>query len=347
MRFLRLAILILFYGCAPKGLTPCCEVLGFEEFQAESDLISQEGKYGILSLAGECFYELEPSDFEKRADVIGEGDRLKVSLFRPGREDLVNNIHQLSERINGFRIEEGELSVAGFEPVYVKGLTLKQAKEKISSAFQKEVKDVEVYLSFSHKEHNKIELMGMVRRDELEVREETKLYEVLSKAGIAPEANLFASYLVRDSRPLKVDMNRLVREGDMSQNIFVRPGDKLYIANALERSVLMMGELRLPRPIPVVTGSLSLKEALALSGGIPFTGDERHIHVIRGTEECPRIYSLSLNCILQESNKRLLLIPGDVVYVSQKPITKWNIFLMQLQPTLTAALTAKAIAEIR
>ena len=75
-------------------------------------------------------------------------------------------------------------------------------------------------------------------------------YEILAKAHMPPDANLYASYLLRQDRPLKVDMNRL------------------------------------------------------------------------------------------------LLIPGDVVYVSQKPITEWNIFLTQLAPTLDALLSAQAIYKL-
>jgi protein involved in polysaccharide export with SLBB domain len=38
-------------------------------------------------------------------------------------------------------------------------------------------------------------------------------------------ADLHHSMLIRNGKPLAVDFNRLLREGDMSQNIYLRPND--------------------------------------------------------------------------------------------------------------------------
>lgn len=336
-------LFLLLAGCSPHEIAPCYEVYGLEEFSAESDLIAREGKFGIMALEGKTFQDLSEDDLKAYKETLTEGDRIQVVLYHPGRQDLVDSIHMVSERIGGFKVEGGEITLPGFEPIYVLGLSLDEAKKKMNGALQSSVRGLEVFLSFKERTSRKVELMGLVRQDSLEVDGKIRLYEVLAKASIAPDANLYASYLIRCGLPLKVDMNRLIREGDMSQNIVMRPGDKIYIANALEKTALVMGEVRRPRPIPLITGSISLREAIALSGGIPFTGDDKHINIIRGDVVEPQIYVLSMDSVLQENNRRLLLIPGDVVYISEKPITRWNIFLTQLQPTLNLILSAQAI----
>src|SRR5258708_6516200 len=83
---------------------------------------------------------------------------------------------------------------------------------------------------------------------------------------------------------------------------------RFYIGNAGEKTALVMGEVRTPRSIPLVTGTLSLREALALANGIPYTGDDRHIQIIRGQTLCPKIFVLSMKCVLHEPNSRLLLM---------------------------------------
>lgn len=344
LRLLLAGVLFSLIGCAPKQIAPAYAVYGWEEFAAESDLIAQEGKFGILALEGKCFKPLSPDDFIPEPETLEENDQIGIALFHPGRPDLVQNIHLLSERIGGFRVEGGSLSVPGFEPIYVKGLTIREAQEKMSVAFKEEVKGVEVFLTVRKKSSRNVELLGLVRQPVVQIDAKTTLFEVLSKAAIVQEANLFASYLLRNGCPLKVDMNRLVRDGDLSDNVVMKPGDKIYIAHAMEKTALVMGEVRHPRPLPLLSGALPLREAIALAGGIPFTGDESHIYVIRGDICDPQIFVMGLDQVLQENRMRLLLIPGDVVYVTQKPITRWNIFLTELQPTLNLLVTGKLLA---
>lgn len=317
--------------------------MGVEEFTAESDLIYEQGKFGILALEGKVFEDLPEDALDCYIDTIKEDDVLNVVLYHPSRRDLMDAVHSVCQRTGGFKISKGMIHLPDFTPTKVEGLTLEEAKTCLSEKLNSSIKDVEIFISFKERPSHKVELMGLVRRDSVEVDGRVRLYEVLAKSFLPPDANLYASYLLRDGIPLKVDMNRLIREGDMSQNIVMRGGDKIYIANVLEKTALVMGEVRRPRPIPLVSGAISLREAIALAGGIPFTGDDSRIHVIRGEVCNPQIYILSMKHVLQENNNRLLLIPGDVVYVTEKPITSWNIFLTQLQPTVNLILSGQAI----
>lgn len=336
---------LLVTSCSPPP--PCdYDLFGEEEFVADSQIIYEEGKFGILALEGQVFADLPPDALEPYADKIAEDDVLNVVLFHPSRRDLMDVIHSVCTRTGGFKVAQGYLYLPDFPPMYVAGLTLSEAKEKLTSYLRTSMPDADIFVTFKERPSHKVELLGSVQRDSIEVDGRVCLYEILAKAHLPQDANLYASYLLRDNRPLKVDMNRLIREGDMSQNLVMRAGDKIYIANGLEKTALVMGEVRAPRPIPLVSGSLSLREALALAGGIPYTGDERHIQVIRGDICCPKIFVLSMKRVVHENNHHLLLIPGDVVYVSQKPITKWNIFLSELAPTLNIVLTSQAIYNL-
>ena len=89
-----------------------------------------------------------------------------------------------------------------------------------------------------------------------------------------------------------------------------------------------------PCAIGLPYGFMSLREALVTAGGIPFTGDRDCIQVIRGNLMCPKVYILSWKHITLLPNESLLLMPGDVIYVSEKPITSWNRFISQLFPSM-------------
>ncbi len=51
------------------------------------------------------------------------------------------------------------------------------------------------------------------------------------------------SYVVRNGEPLPVDLFKLMNQGDMSQNIVMRGGDKIFIANPRDANVMIMGEV--------------------------------------------------------------------------------------------------------
>jgi polysaccharide export outer membrane protein len=167
-----------------------------------------------------------------------------------------------------------------------------------------------------------------------------RLYEVLCKAHVPNGANLFNSYVHRCGKKLPIDLYRLMHDGDMDYNIVMRGGDKIYIADPQDARVMVMGEVLMPKPIPLPCGSMSLREALVSAGGIPFTGNRNCIQVIRGNMLKPKIYLLSWEQIIHLPNDSLLLMPGDTVYVSETPITQWNRFISQLLPSLSGVQTS-------
>ncbi|EKE08173.1 MAG: hypothetical protein ACD_17C00305G0001 [uncultured bacterium] len=177
--------------------------------------------------------------------------------------------------------------------------------------------------------------MGLTGTSSIPVNGKLRLFDLLSMARIPVDANLFKSYVLRGGHPLPIDMTRLIKNGDMSQNIVMRGGDKVYIAEASASTLMVMGEVGRDRTIALPNGCMSLRQALAEAGGIPYTGDKSYIQVIRGNICQPKIYTLNWQHVIHLPNDSLLLMPGDIVYVCAKPITEWNRFISQLLPSFT------------
>ena len=74
---------------------------------------------------------------------------------------------------------------------------------------------------------------------------------------------------MRQAQLLPVDMNQLMKNGDMSQNIVMQGGDKIYIADASSSTVMMMGEVTHRGLINLPQGFLPLREASSSSGRDP------------------------------------------------------------------------------
>jgi polysaccharide biosynthesis/export protein len=316
-------------SCTTPPIKYCVE--GSPEFVMDSYKI-REGKFSILAMEGEEICPFPCHFLYEYEDIIDEDDILKIAIYHPHRDDLVAYVNQIGETV-GYRVSQGQIHLPGLGSVPIKGLTLDQGREKIQSLYDNQVDNIEVFIEYANRLHSNVELIGAVGIAQIPVNGRIRLYEVLSKAGIPPNANLFKSYVIRDQTLLAIDLYKLIHEGDMSQNIVMRPKDKIFIADPMESNVMVMGEVGCPKVIPVPQGFISLREAIVAAGGIPFTGDKRCIQVIRGNIINPKIYRLSWNHIIHLPNQSLLLMPGDTVYISEKPITKWNRFIDQLLPS--------------
>jgi polysaccharide export outer membrane protein len=308
-------------------------LFGADEFVLDSYKI-REGKFSILEMEGKTFDELDEGLLSETTDSIHEDDLLEIALYHPSRRDLCDAIRHIGQTV-GFRVVEGRVTLPDLSPIEVAGLSLEQARKKIQCHYQKQIKDVEVFLTYRDRIARKVELAGMVSIPSVVVDGKVRLFDVLSKARVPPEANLFKSYVIRNNALLSVDLQKLLKEGDMSQNVVMQGGDKIYIAEPSAATIMVMGEVGVERVVNLPKGFLPLREALAEARGIQYTGDKSYIQVIRGNIVRPKIYTLSWEHIIHLPNDSLLLMPGDIVYVAAKPITEWNRFISQLLPSFT------------
>lgn len=333
---------ILLLLCA---LTSCCrrpchqfDVYGADEFVIDSYKIRQ-GKLAILDMEGIAIGELDCDAMDEYQDVIFEDDILNIAIYHPKRRDIMDAIQLINERV-GFRVSQGKVDLPDIPSIYVAGLTLEEARFAIQQCYRDHIQDIEVFINYRNRLSRKVELTGSVNTPVIPVDGKIRLYEILALAQVPNNANFFKSYVVRDGVQLPIDLYKLMNEGDMSQNIVMRGGDRIFIANPSDTTVMVMGEVGSPRAVNLPYGFMSLREALVSAGGIPFTGNRDCIQVIRGNLQNPKIYVLSWNHIIHLPNDSLLLMPGDTVYVTEKPITQWNRFIDQLLPSCLGVQTA-------
>lgn len=343
---MRLLILLFFFAASCsnppyKGR----EVCGADDFVIDSYQI-REGKYCHLALEGQCMPCFDGSLLEPMEARIEEGDSLDLLYYHPTRKDLTSAISQAGQA-DGYRVRCGAIYLPDMGRHEIKGLTLSEAQEKLRKRFRSEIADSDVFLSFRDRPGQKIELIGLIEKNCVPVCGETRLFEVLASAKMSPAANLFKSYVVRGGEMLPVDLYKLVKEGDMSQNIAMRGGDKVYVADPSASPLMVLGEVNKQQVIDLPNGFMPLRQALAMAGGIPFTGDKRYIQIIRGSIACPKIYTLNWEHIVRLPTDSLLVIPGDIVYVAATPIARWDRFVNQILPTLVGFdLVSKGVKNV-
>jgi polysaccharide export outer membrane protein len=330
MYFVLFCTLLFLFGCsnAPyKGK----DALGADEFVMDSYKI-REGKFSILQLEGQPYEELSKELLDEYKDLIQDGDVLQIAIYHPSRSDITTAVQAIGESV-GFRVSEGKVQLPDLEPIEVQGLTLEEARNKIQEAYLNQIKDIQVFLTYKDRLERKVELAGLVALSTIPVDGKIRIFEVLSKAKVPPSANLFKSYVIRTNKMLPVDLFKLIKQGEMNQNIVMRGGDKIYIAEPSASSLMVLGEVGQERVVDLPNGFMTLRQALAEAKGIPYTGNKSYIQVIRGNILHPKIYTLTWDHVIHLPNDSMLLIPGDIVYIAATPITEWNRFVSQLLPT--------------
>lgn len=241
------------------------DVVGADDFVIDSYRI-REGKMAILSMEGRECDTLSPELLEEYQDVINDGDVLQIAVYHPTRGDLSESVQRIGQVV-GFRVTDGKVFLPDLPAVEVKGLTLLQAQEKIQYLYQEQIKDVNVFLTYKDRLLRKVELAGLVQVPNIPVDGRLRLFETLSIARVPPNANLFKSYMVRDNALLSVDLYKLLKEGDMNQNVVMRGGDKIYIADPSASTLMVLGEVCKERVVDLPDGFMTLRKAIGEAGG--------------------------------------------------------------------------------
>jgi polysaccharide export outer membrane protein len=144
--------------------------------------------------------------------------------------------------------------------------------------------------------------------------------------------------LTRDGRDYPLDLDALNRDGKTAPDVYLKPGDRLFLPFNDRKEVYVVGEVLRPQALTFKTTDLTLTQALGRTGGLnPVTSKGEAVYVIRGIEEMTQtpatVYHLDAKSPTAFAlGNRFALRPGDVVWVGPAGVTRWNRFLSQLLP---------------
>ena len=144
-------------------------------------------------------------------------------------------------------------------------------------------------------------------------------------------ADLEHSIFVRKGELLPVDFIKAISKGDMLHNIRVRKGDYVFIAQRMEASVIICGEVKNPHKRLFEAG-MGLIETLTAAGWMKDT-HWSHVIIIRDGLSHPKLYKVDVDGILAGKCRNVPLKAGDIVYVPKDDLAEYNVFVNKLMPT--------------
>jgi polysaccharide export outer membrane protein len=170
-----------------------------------------------------------------------------------------------------------------------------------------------------------------------------RLLEALSLGGSVQleKASLMTAYVVRNGKRLPVNFQRLLREGDLRQNIRLRSGDVVFVPDNSGDTAFVFGGNAGSNPrggaVPFRNGRLDLLQALADAGfgaRERATGKLSETRVIRSQGDRGQLFVIDAERMLNGEAGPFALVPGDIVFVPQTGIAGWNEAMAELLPTL-------------
>ncbi len=132
-------------------------------------------------------------------------------------------------------------------------------------------------------------------------------------------ADFDKAFLSRNGEYIPIDFRRLIKNGDMSQDVPLKNGDYIYVPSLEYPEVYVIGEVRKPSLLRYVR-TITLLEALSRAGGMSINASSR-VAVLRGSLCHPKKFLIDYNLIVTARAPDFWLLPGDVVYVPPRVFT--------------------------
>ena len=268
---------------------------------------------------------------EEPAYHMNAGDKIEIRVY--DHPDL-----GMTTRIG----PDGMVGFAFMGQVKLSGMTIAQGAEHIREGLEPYVKNPVVSITVIEVQSENATIAGSCARPGVYgISNSTRLADFYAMAGSSAErlfngvdvdvADLEHSILIRNGEILPVDFRAAIERGDALNNVRIRKGDYVYIAQRMESSVIICGEVRSPHKRLYEPG-MGLVETLTAAGWMK-DGHWKNVIIIRDGLANPELYKVDIDGILAGKSRNVPLKAGDVVYVPKDDLSEYNVFVKKLLPT--------------
>lgn len=272
---------------------------------------------------------------------LGEGDEISIDVW--GREDLT------SRHIIG---PDGQITLQLVGAVKAAGLTRQELVKLAGERWAPLYDGLAITVKVLKYDSNKILVLGRVARPGvLPFEGGITVLEAVARAGGLPvggvgvdKAALNRCVVFRDKDKIAwIDLRSVINGTNMANNIRLRRNDTLYIPDADDQVVYVMGEVLRPGTVRL-TPEMTFLDALAQAGGPTLDARSSKIRLVRHADGIETEYAMS--DLLQAGGKpNVVLQNGDIVYLPRSGMAKLGYILQKLSPAISYGLFGKALVN--
>jgi polysaccharide export outer membrane protein len=271
-----------------------------------------------------CIMMLLPS-FALAGDyIIGEGDGLDIAVW--GVKEL-----NFSVKVR----PDGKITIPGLGDVTAGGFTPKALQADLAKRLRELVKNPIVTVTVREITNSKVYIFGGgVQSGVFDLNGRTTLLQLLctignvtagdgkgggSNAGNGTKvADYHKSYVLRDGKKIKEDFYKLFIIGDTSEDILLRSNDAIFIPQALDKNVYVLGAVETPRHIEYREG-MTVMEAILESGGFTKFAKKNSITIRRKEGNKETSIEVKAKDLVNDGDlkQNVKLKPGDYIVVKE------------------------------
>jgi polysaccharide export outer membrane protein len=239
--------------------------------------------------------------------VIGAGDTLHVSVW--GNDELTRTVPVRPD---------GKISLPLLDDLQASGLSPTQLRDVITTKLKEYVNVPNVTVTVVGIKSYDVFVRGEVAQPGMHMlhKQMTLLHFISMVGGVTEQADLKRAYLLRNNQRMPVNFYELLIEGDLTQNLVLKPDDLIFIPDNFDQRVTVLGEVKTPQIIPFRDG-LTILDAILMAGGFTKFARRNGTKIVRhngdNTQEIPvKITNITNKGKVKENT---LLKPGDTVLV--------------------------------
>ncbi len=240
--------------------------------------------------------------------VIGKGDVLSILVW--GEDSLSADV---------LVRPDGKISVPGVGDVQADGTTPQQLRKMIASRLTALVNDPMVTVLVRSPLNNSITVHGGgIKSGQIPLSSKTTLLQLLTTLAPDQSADLDNAYLARDDKVLVTGLRELFEKGDMTKNIELAPGDRLFIPLRENCFIYVDGAVNRPATLPYRAG-ITLLEAVHLAGGFSKFADRNDTTVVRNAATGKETINVKAGDLIDDGDisQNIALQPGDIILVKK------------------------------
>lgn len=318
-------------GCYPDRLTSSYDdVFEINGIDDDSAVIDESGRtVEDEARVRKRLMELEME--EEPAYHMNAGDQIEIRVY--DHPDL-----GMTTRIG----PDGMVGIAFMGQVKLSGQTIAQGAESIREGLAPYVKNPVVSITILDVQSETATIAGACAKPGVySIANSTRLADFYAMAGSSAQrlfngvdvdvADLDHSLFVRKGELLPVDFHKAIDKGDMLNNIRIRKGDYVFIAQRMESSIIICGEVKNPHKRLFEPG-VGLIEILTSAGWMK-DSHWSHVIIIRDGLSNPKLYKIDVDGILAGKCRNVSLKAGDIIYVPKDNMAEYNVFVNKLMPT--------------
>ncbi len=271
--------------------------------------------------------------------VLGPDDIISISVY--DHPELSSPQPGVTGGAGGVMItSDGTVGLPLLGNVALGGMTIDEGQRKLAADYAADINQPDVTIQLVSAQSLRYYLLGAFSTPGVKYPGHVlTLLEALSLGGSVDlsNADLYQAYVADGERKIPVDLNALLRQGDLTQNVVLDPGDTVVIPPASTENAFVFGAVGKPGAVPFDSGALSLVQALSSADlDLPNYTSARldQVHIIRAHGASADFIVVDAAKIIGGQALPFALQPGDVIFVPPTNVASWNQVLTMLLPSL-------------